>query len=168
MRETPSSAPASIDISAPPGMISSAGWKTSRTRPGRSVGDRGQRQPGAEQRGGVQVVAAGVGDAADGAGPGVGGAVVDGERVEVGAQRDHGPVAAADVDDQPVARQHGGRQPGLVEALGEDGRGAVLGPRELGVGVQVAPQLDQLGCEQVDRGLHGWEEGGRHDNRGYP
>ena len=34
MRETPSRTPASIAISAPPGMISSAGWKISRTRPG--------------------------------------------------------------------------------------------------------------------------------------
>src|SRR4051812_16813521 len=34
MRETPSSAPASMAIRAPPGMISSAGWKISRTRPG--------------------------------------------------------------------------------------------------------------------------------------
>ena len=37
IRLTPSSAPARIDISAPPGMISSAGWKISRTRPGSSA-----------------------------------------------------------------------------------------------------------------------------------
>ena len=49
----------------------------------------GEREPGADQAGGVHVVAAGVRDARPGADPGVGGQVVHGEGVEVGTQRDH-------------------------------------------------------------------------------
>ena len=72
-------------------MTSSAGWKISRTRPGSWSAIAAQREAGAEQRRGVQVVAAGVRDALDRAGPRVVGAVVDRERVEVGAQRDERP-----------------------------------------------------------------------------
>ena len=48
--------------SAPPGVSSSAGWKSSRTRPGSGPrpGQLGEHQPGAEHDGGVHVVAAGV------------------------------------------------------------------------------------------------------------
>ena len=58
---------------------------------GQLVGDCRERQAGAEQRGRVHVVAAGVGHTLDGAGPGVVGPVLDRQRVEVGAQRDHRP-----------------------------------------------------------------------------
>ena len=72
---------------------------------GQRVRDRGQRQAGAEQGRGVHVVAAGVRHALDGAHPGVVGAVVDGERVQVGTQGHQRTVTGPDVDDEPVARQ---------------------------------------------------------------
>ena len=53
-----------------------------------------QGEPGPEQRRGVHVVAAGVRDLVGAAAPGVLGLVADRERVEVGAQRDHGRPSA--------------------------------------------------------------------------
>ena len=73
---------------APPGMTSSAGWNSRRTRPGSSPAavHLGQGEAGADQAGRVHVVPARVRDAGAGADPGVGGEVVDRERVEVGSQ----------------------------------------------------------------------------------
>ena len=62
IRSTPSIAPSATMSIAPPGWISSAGWKISRTRPG-SGGRAREREPGAEQHRGVRVVPAGVHDA---------------------------------------------------------------------------------------------------------
>ena len=152
-------------------MISSAGWKIRRTRPGISSASEAIARPLAEEGGGVQVVAAGVRDALDGADPRIGDAVLNRERVEVGAKSDHRPGAGADVHDEPVARQGAGHEPGLVEALGDHRRRALLGPRQLGVGVQVTPQLDQLGGEQPDLGPgtldEPVDEGGGHKGQGY-
>ena len=78
---------------APPGWISSAGWKISRTRPGRS-GDAGERETGAEQHGGVRVVPAGVHDALDRRRERQAGVLLQRERVEVGAQGDAALAAA--------------------------------------------------------------------------
>ena len=52
----------------------------------------------------------------------------------------------------PLRGSGAGHEPGLVEALGDHRRRPLLGPRQLGVGVQVAPELDQLGGEQLDLG----------------
>ena len=66
MRSTPSRPPWATTSCAPPGMTSSAGWKISRTATaGRASASScaAQREPGAEQGGGVDVVPAGVADA---------------------------------------------------------------------------------------------------------
>ena len=42
---------------------------------------------------------------------------------------------------------------GALEALGDDLGGALLVPGELGVGVQVAAQLEELGPVRLDRGV---------------
>ena len=96
-------------------------------------------------------MAAGVGDARDGAGPGVVGEVVDRERVEVGAQRDERPARWRRC--RRPARCVGSRrdrQPASLEPVGDDVGGALLGPGELGVGVQVAAQVDELVGVLVD------------------
>ena len=112
----------------------------------------GQGEPGPDQRGGVHVVAAGVGDAGSGAGPRVGRGVLDGQGVEVGAQRDD-TVALADLGDQPGLGQARDPPPGLGHPGGHDRGGPVLGPRQLGVRVQVAAQLDELGVVLLDDGV---------------
>ena len=104
----------------------------------------GQREAGADEAGGVHVVAAGVRDAGAGADPGVGGQVLDGQRVEVGPQR-HPGTRVADVDDEAGVRQAGDRQAGELQPLrrrprscaararrargGRAGRGAARGAR---------------------------------------
>ena len=90
---------------APPGMTSSAGWKISRTRPGSRSATPASARPAPSSGGGVHVVAAGVRDARDGAGPRVAGAVVDrgGRRGRPAARR--AARRPADVDHQPAARQ---------------------------------------------------------------
>jgi len=110
------------------------------------------RDRGADQRGGVHVVAAGVGHALDRAGPGVVGEVRDRQRVQVGAQR-HRRSVVADLGDQAGARQRahppaGARQPRLRERGGAD-----LPPGQLRVGVQVTAQRDELGTVLVHGGV---------------
>ena len=150
---TSSSAPAAITSSAPPGMTSSAGWNSSRTRPasGRSWWTWCSAEPGTEQGGGVHVVAAGVGDVVVHAAPRVVGAVGDGQGVEVGPQGDDRPAVGSDVGDQPGLRQLLHPDALLAQPLGDQVGGALLGPGELGVGVQVAAEVDQLVVEVVDR-----------------
>ena len=130
-------------------------WLEDQTHAARqTVGDRGQGEPGPEQAGRVQVVAAGVRDTLDRALPRVTGAVVDREGVEVRAQGDERSVAGADVDHQPVAWQQSRHQAELVQPLGDQGGGALLGPRELGVGMQVTSYVDQLVRLRVDTREH--------------
>ena len=134
-------------------MTSSAGWNSSRTRPGSSprAATSASASPAPTSAGRVDVVTAGVGDAGDGARPRVVDEVVHRQRVEVGAQRDQ-PAAVADVDDQHRRRGRVAAGPaglverGLATALG----GALLGPGQLGVGVQVAAELDELVGVLVD------------------
>ena len=128
--------------------------------PGQLVGHLAQRETRAEQRRGVHVVAAGVRDALHGARPRVVAPVVDREGVEVGAERDHRPRTRPDVDHQAVAREQGRHQTDLVEPLGDHRRGPLLGPGQLGVGVQVAAYLDQLVLLRVDTGQHRLEQVG--------
>ena len=145
IRSTPSSAPAAIRSRAPPGMTSSAGWKSSRTRPCSSaVGVRlGQRVGGTHQRRRVHVVPTGVRDARGLARPRVPARVVDGQRVEVGAQR-HERTLVTEVGDQPGLAGAGDPPSGAGDLCGRELGGAPLGPRELGVLVQVTAQVDQL------------------------
>ncbi len=106
------------------------------------LGDRGRGEPGAEAGRADDVVAAGVPDL--------------GQRVVL-AQ--HGHVRAVGVG--PRGGGEGGveavgvaldLQPGLVEHRGEGVVGVVLGVPELGVGVQVVGDLDQLVGPPVDLG----------------
>ena len=53
----------------------------------------------------------------------------------------------------PLRGSGAGHEAGLVETLGDHRRRPLLGPRQLGVGVQVTPQLDQLGGKQLDLSL---------------
>ena len=92
--------------------------------------DPAEGDGGADQGGGVDVVAARVGDALDGAGPGVAGQVAHRQRVEVGPQRDHRALGA-DLGDQAGARQLGDPPAGLRDPRGHQGRRADLPPGEL-------------------------------------
>ena len=75
----PSSAPASTTVGAPPGTVSSAGWKISRTRAGRAGPPASSRGRGQQDRG-VRVVPA---------------AVAHARRPSSGRARPSGPAAAA-------------------------------------------------------------------------
>src|SRR5262249_37556220 len=73
--------------------------------------------------------------------------VDDWQRVDVGAQGNDRLLVsgATDVGDNSSAlRQDRRAQPGLFEARGNLACRAVLGVTDLGVGMQVAPELNQL------------------------
>ncbi len=154
---TPVSHPPSMISWAPPGMTSSAGWKISRTpspaddehrRLGR------EREAGAEDDRGVQVVPARVGDALGGGRPRQGGPVRDREGVQVGAKGDAVcGVRGADVHDHPAPLQPGRVQAGGGEPVGDDAAGPGLEAGQLGVRVEVPTQTDELGFELVDGGV---------------
>ena len=95
IRSTSLSTPPSIASSAPPGTASSAGWKITRTRPAQ-LRSGGQREGGAEHRGRVRIVTAGVADARHGRRVRHVLDVLQRQRVDVRAQRDD-PLAGADV-----------------------------------------------------------------------
>ncbi len=103
----------------------------------------GERQRGAQQRGGVDVVAAGVGHARDRAGPGLPRPVGQRQRVDVRAQHHHGPVGP-DLRDQPRRLGQPVADPGRGQPLRDGARRTPLLPGQLGVGVQVTPERDQL------------------------
>ena len=127
-------------------------------------GDLRQREPGSDEPGRVDVVAAGVGDTGAGAPPRVGDEVVDRQRVEVGAQRDQ-PAAVADLGQHPAAlgSPHGPADP--LRARSRPLRRCAPRPsHQLGVGVEVAAEGDQLVGVLVDdlgdqRGWQ-WSSGG--------
>ncbi len=106
-----------ISCSAPPGMTSSAGWNSSRHAAGsspRGVRPRPSASAGADQRGGVHVVAAGVRDAGDGAAPtgrrsgrGTGSASRSARSATTGA-------LGADLGDQAAALEPGDPPAGLA------------------------------------------------------
>ena len=54
---------------------------------------------------------------------------------------------------RPVCGRRVTVEPGALEARGDDLGGALLVPGELGVGVQVAAQLEELGPVRLDRGV---------------
>ncbi len=105
----------------------------------------------ADQGGGVDVMAASMHLAGHGAGEGLAGHLVDRQRVHVGADREHGARAAA--FDQ--ADDTGAGDAGLVldaealELAGDDAGGADLLEGELGVGVEVAADLDEAGLDAL-------------------
>ena len=110
------------------------------------VGVLGQGEADPEQDGGVHVVAAGVADPGDGRAVGHVLLVVQGQRVQVGPEGHRRPVAVADVADQPrPGRQQARPEADGLQAAGDQGGGLPFGLPELGVGVEVAPEVDQLG-----------------------
>ena len=72
--------------------------------------------------------------------------VADRQRVQVGPQRDHRVGARPDVHDQPGAlgQDHRPQARGLQPEL-DPARGPVLVVADLGMGMQVASELDELG-----------------------
>ena len=112
----------------------------------------GKREAGTDQPRGVHVVPTGVRDARTGAHPRIARQVLNGQRVEVSAER-HDRAHVADLGDQAARRHRGDRESSQLEALGNEGSGALLVPGELGVGMQVATQLEELCLVRLDRGV---------------
>ena len=111
MTLTPSSTRSLMTSIDPPGRHSSAGWKTSRTRPGSRSACWARARP-APRRMVVHVVTAGVADPGDGGAVGHVLLVLQGQRVQVGPEGHRRSVAVADVADQPGAgRQEAGPRP---------------------------------------------------------
>ena len=98
-----SSQPSASTSSAPPGIISSAGWNTRRTVPSSPSAASASARPAPSTAARVDVVAARVADPVDLRPVGHVLLVVERQRVDVGAQDDHGPLAPADVADQAGA-----------------------------------------------------------------
>src|SRR5690606_39029887 len=97
---------------------------------------------------GVDVVAAGVRDALALGAEGQPGGLGHGQRVDVAAQGDppSAPLArvGADVADQPAARGAARGQACGGEPVEQEGGRLLLHPAQLGVGVDLAPDRDQL------------------------
>ena len=155
--------------SAPPGWTSSAGWKISRTRPGSrpSSSRSGQHQAGAEHGRGVHVVAARVRDARHRRGVRQAGLVRQRQGVEVGPQRHRRPDRLAGLRCRraaPVPGSSTGSSPASLKPVGDALGGAELGPADLRVGVQVAPEGDQLVDQWPDDAGQVWSAA-RHEIR---
>jgi len=111
----------------------------------------GQVQAGAQQHGGVHVVAASVAGARHGRAVGDVLLVGQGQRVEVRAESHHGTFGVTvllgpDVNEQAGALGQDHRpQAGRGQAQRDAAGGALLCVGQFGVGVQVAAELDQLG-----------------------
>ncbi len=117
--------------------------------PDQSV-SRDQQRGGAEQAGGVAVMAAGVHHAGRGGGVGDAGLLLDRQRVHVGAQT-HAAVGLAPRDrGHHAVAAHAGheRHAQLGQPRGDERGGGLLVQRQLGVGVQVAPPLRERGCKR--------------------
>ena len=128
--------------------------------PAGQVTGRDQRGRGADQRRGVDVVAAGVADADVARTVGHVLGVEDRQRVDVRPQR-HRPIARADVAQHPgAAGEVARRQAEPAQVLGDLLRRAVLLVTQLGVRVQVAAELDQLGFVIPEVAVHGAGEFG--------
>jgi hypothetical protein len=158
---------------APPGLVSSAGWKISRTPRVSRPSSRSRDHPDAEHDRGVHVVTAGVRDAGDLRGEVDRAAVRDRQGVEVGPQADQAVALLVEAVREHVApgagadRQHLGHQAAGLENLDHPGGGAVLGVADLGVRVEVAADGDQPLVQLVDLGddasaAHVVVDGGRH------
>ena len=110
-----------------------------------------QGHGGPDERGHVDVVAAGVGDAGRRRAPRVGGGVVDREGVEVGPQRHDRTLLGSDLGHEPGALEAVVGDAQLVHPRGDHVGGALLVPGQLGARVQVTPQLDEIGRHDLDR-----------------
>ncbi|MDN5932505.1 MAG: hypothetical protein L0I24_15805, partial [Pseudonocardia sp.] len=86
-----------------------------------------------------------------------------GQAVEVGAQRDQPPwLIGPEVDEEPAPPEPADGEAGRLEPVRDDARGAHLSAPELGVGVQVATDRDELVREVGDGvrdGIEGREGG---------
>ena len=158
---------------APPGMTSSAGWKISRTpRPAAarawlwvaraSPAPTGRRSyAGRARRRGRRPRSSRPTEGRSARG--------SGRRVEVGAQGD--PVCGfrrSEVDDHAAAVQQGRGQAGGGQPVGDDPAGPRLEAGELGVGVEVPTQTDELGFELVDGGVQHGKQWVHVGGQGYP
>ena len=138
--------PVADDVDRPAGQALLGRLEDQPDPAGQPVGVLGQGQAGPEEDGGVHVVTAGVADPGDGGAVGHVLLVLQGQRVQVGPEGHRRSVAVADVADQPGAgRQEAGPEADGLEAAGDQGGGLPFGLPELGVGVEVAPEVDQLG-----------------------
>lgn len=111
----------------------------------------GEHQAGAEHHGGVDVVTAGVGAVGHGGPVGAAGLHVgDGQRVDVGAQGEHGGVGAGllvrpDVTDHPgPAGEYAGAQAHALQALLDRGGRAELLVAQFRVHVEVSPERHEF------------------------
>ena len=117
-----------------------------RQTPGVPLGD--EQPGGADQPGGVEVVPARVHHVRDGRAVVVVRLFLDGERVHVGAQRHDGALPVLDVRGHAGASDAPpGREPQRGEPVGHDRRRPMLLEGELGMAMQVAPELHKLGCQ---------------------
>ena len=107
-----------------------------------------QREQRPDERGDVHVVAAGVADAGGAGGEVEAGALAHGQGVHVGAQGD--PVLGVgrpDVGEQAGAGQQAHPDARGIEAAGHGLGRAHLFAGQLGMGMEVPPDVDELGCE---------------------
>ena len=159
----PSTAPAVIASWAPPGMTSSAAWKMPRTATPRrtsagSTALSASRAPSSAR--GVDVVAAGVADARHRRGELQARALAHRQGVDVGPQpHPEDRLGRTDVGDQTGAGQPAQRDAGELEAAREQIGRARLLAGQLGMGVEVPADVDEL-CGQrgdalADRGEEG-------------
>ena len=120
---------------------------------------------GAQQHGGVAIVAAGMHAALVRAAMVEGVEFVHRERIHVGAQADGARIVADPdgADDAGLADTRRYLQAPLLQLLRHDGAGPLLLEAEFGMGVDVAPDGGQLVGEGGDLGLdiHGYQDSNR-------
>ena len=127
-----------------------------------------ERDAGADETSGVDVVPARVGDPVRPTREVLAAAVLHRQRVEVRAEPDQRPVGGPHLGEQAALRQQLHLHARAVEVLGDHRGGALLLPGQLRVRMQIPTQRHQLVLEAVD-GVHGSREDGRgHDTLGYP
>ena len=122
---------------------------------------QGQARP--EEDGGVDVVAAGVTDTRHGRPVGHFLLVVQRQGVDVGSEQDRGPGPVPQVDLQAgLGGQWGDGGAGHLETGPDGGGRLVLGPRQLGVGMETTPEGDQLLAVGVEERVEGGRGGAGH------
>ena len=145
-------------------MTSSAGWNSSRTRP--SSRPRAWTSASAIAAPTSPVVCTSCPQAWATPGslrPRLAGGVVDGKGVEVGAQADDRAVVA-ELGDQPGTVDPLDLEARLDQPVGHDG-GPLLRPRQLGVGVEVATEVDQVVAVLLENGFDQTGRGRGHRAR---
>lgn len=116
-----------------------------------------QQVGGAEQHGGVGVVATGVHDTGVGGGETVRGSLHDGQRVHIGPDGDGRPVRITQVADDTGSSHPGanGYAADLAERISHEGGGARLLKAKLRVGMDVTPETHEFVREGVGAVEHG-------------